>query len=642
MQSAALDDYAKLPSPAGKHRAQEACMAAETAGMGLGHAVVLLAAAVIAVPLFRKLGLGAVLGYLCAGLLIGPFGLALFHEPQAILHVAELGIVLFLFLIGLEMRPTKLWAMRRDIFGLGLTQVLACGALLTGVGYLFGWSPSVALIGAMGFVLSSTAVIMKMLDERGQTSTPAGQRAVAILLLEDLSIIPLLALVAFIGLAQGTGAESTRPAWQSALLAVGALATLVAIGRWAINPLFRIVAALGGRDVMTAAALLVVLGAALFMQWGGLSMAMGAFIAGVLLSESTFRHQLEADIEPFRGILLGLFFLSVGMSLDLGVVVREWRLVAGGVAAFMVVKAIGVYGVARVFGAEPRESVLRAAQFAQGGEFAFVLYAAASAAGVFDQRAGAVMAAIVILSMALTPVVMLLLDRFLPAPTPSMHGIEEPPCLTGRVLIIGFGRFGQVVSQPLLARDVDISIIDADVDMIRAAGNFGFKVYYGDGARLDVLRASGAGKADAILVCIDKPELANRIVDLAKQEFPQARLYVRAFDRGHALRLIQAGVDYQVRETFESALVFGDNVLRGLGYDADERAATLADVRQRDEDRLGLQLIGGITAGRSLMRNNQTTPEPAPLTRPKHQPRGLNPEAAQAIDAAGQDDPPAN
>ena len=617
-------------------------MATETAGMGLGHAVVLLAAAVIAVPLFRKLGLGAVLGYLCAGLLIGPFGLALFHEPQAILHVAELGIVLFLFLIGLEMRPTKLWAMRRDIFGLGLTQVLACGALLTGVGYLFGWSPSVALIGAMGFVLSSTAVIMKMLDERGQASTPAGQRAVAILLLEDLSIIPLLALVAFIGLAQGTGTESTRPVWQSALLAVGALATLVAIGRWAINPLFRIVAALGGRDVMTAAALLVVLGAALFMQWGGLSMAMGAFIAGVLLSESTFRHQLEADIEPFRGILLGLFFLSVGMSLDLGVVVREWRLVAGGVAAFMVVKAIGVYGVARVFGAEPRESVLRAAQFAQGGEFAFVLYAAATAAGVFDQRAGAVMAAIVILSMALTPVVMLLLDRFLPAPTPSMHGIEEPPCLTGRVLIIGFGRFGQVVSQPLLARDVDISIIDADVDMIRAAGNFGFKVYYGDGSRLDVLRASGAGKADAILVCIDKPELANRIVGLAKQEFPQARLYVRAFDRGHALRLIQAGVDYQVRETFESALVFGDNVLRGLGYDADERAATLADVRQRDEDRLGLQLIGGITAGRSLMRNNQATPEPAPLTRPKHEPRGLNPEAAQAIEAVGQDEPPAN
>jgi glutathione-regulated potassium-efflux system protein KefB len=217
-----------------------------------------------------------------------------------------------------------------------------------------------------------------------------------------------------------------------------------------------------------------------------------------------------------------------------------------------------------------------------------------------------------------------------------MHGIEEPPCLTGRVLIIGFGRFGQVVSQPLLARDVDISIIDADVDMIRAAGNFGFKVYYGDGTRLDVLRTSGAGKADAILVCIDKPQLADRIVELAKHEFPQARLYVRSFDRGHTLRLIQAGVDYQIRETFESAMVFGENVLRGLGYDAGEISETMADVRQRDADRLGLQLIGGITAGRSLMRNNQATPEPAPLVRPKHESRGLNPEAAQAID----DDPP--
>ena len=607
-------------------------MATETAGLDLGHAVVLLAAAVIAVPLFRKLGLGAVLGYLSAGLLIGPFGLGLFHEPAAILHVAELGIVLFLFLIGLEMRPTKLWALRRDIFGLGLAQVLACGALLTGVGVLLGWSPTVALIGAMGFVLSSTAVIMKMMDERGQTAQPAGQRNVAILLLEDLSIIPLLALVAFIGIAQGRAVEAAQPAWLSVLIALGALALLVALGRWAINPLFRVVAALGGRDVMTAAALLVVLGAALFMQWGGLSMAMGAFVAGVLLSESTFRHQLEADIEPFRGILLGLFFLSVGMSLDLGVVAREWQAVALGVIAFMVVKAVGVYGVARAFGADSREALLRAAQFAQGGEFAFVLYAAALVAGVFDARASAVMSAIVILSMALTPIVMLLLDRTLPAPQPSMDGIEEPPCLTGRVLIIGFGRFGQVVSQPLLARDVDISIIDADVDMIRAAGNFGFKVYYGDGSRLDVLRASGAGRADAILVCIDKPQLADRIVELAKHEFPQARLFVRSFDRGHTLRLIQAGIDYQVRETFESALVFGEHVLRGLGYAADEIAETLADVRQRDQDRLGQQLIGGITAGRSLMRNNQPTPEPAPLVRPKHEPRGLNPEAAQAIE----------
>jgi glutathione-regulated potassium-efflux system protein KefB len=608
-------------------------LATESA-LDLGHAVALLAAAVVAVPLFRKLGLGAVLGYLCAGLLIGPFGLGLFRDPQAILHVAELGVVLFLFLIGLEMRPGKLWAMRGQIFGLGLAQVLACGALLSGVGIALGWPPAVAVIGAMGFVLSSTAVIMKMLDERGATATPAGQRAVSILLLEDLSIVPLLALVALLGLAQGTVAESARPAWLSVLLALAAIAALVAAGRWALNPLFRVVAALGGREVMTAAALLVVLGAALFMQWGGLSMALGAFLAGVLLSESTFRHQLEADVEPFRGILLGLFFLSVGMSLDLQVVSSEWRLVAAGVAAFMAVKALGIYGVARAFGADHRESLQRAALFAQGGEFAFVLYAAALAAGVFDARAAAVMAAIVILSMALTPVVLLLLDRLLPPPVPSLDGIDEPPCLSGRVLIIGFGRFGQIVSQPLLARGVDVSIIDADVDMIRAAGNFGFKVYYGDGARLDVLRISGAGRADAILVCVDRPAAADRIVELARQEFPLAKLYVRSFDRGHSLRLIDAGVEYQVRETLESALLFGEAVLDGLGFAAHEVAETMDDVRRRDQERLELQVVGGITAGRTLLRGNVATPEPAPLTRPQHEAMALNPAAAAAIERA--------
>ncbi len=613
-------------------------MATESAGLTLSHAVALLAAAVVAVPLFRRLGLGAVLGYLCAGLLIGPFGLGLFHDPQAILHVAELGVVLFLFLIGLEMRPQKLWALRNEIFGLGVAQVLVCGALLSAVGLAFGWPPAVALIGAMGFVLSSTAVIMKMLDERGEAATPAGQRAVSILLLEDLAIIPLLALVAFLSIAQGAASEATRPAWMSVLVALGAIAALVAAGRWALNPMFRIVAALGGREVMTAAALLVVLGSALFMQWGGLSMAMGAFLAGVLLSESTFRHQLEADIEPFRGILLGLFFLSVGMSLDLGVVASEWVLVAAGVAAFMVVKALGIYGVARAFRADHREAVQRSALFAQGGEFAFVLYAAALAGGVFDARAAAVMSAIVILSMALTPIVVLLLGRILPRPAESLDGIEEPPCLSGRVLIVGFGRFGQVVSQPLLLRGVDVSIIDSDVEMIRAAGRFGFKVYYGDGTRLDVLRASGASRADAILVCSDRPESVDRIVGLVKHEFPLAKLYVRSFDRGHTLRLIAAGVDYEIRETFESAMSFGEQVLAGLGFEAEAVAETMADVRARDRERLELQVVGGITAGRSLMRGNLATPEPEPLARPQREPRTLNEGAAAVI--AREEPPP--
>jgi len=313
-------------------------------------------------------------------------------------------------------------------------------------------------------------------------------------------------------------------------------------------------------------------------------------------------------------------------------VAREWRLVAAGVLAFMLVKALGIYAIARLFGAAHREALQRAALFAQGGEFAFVLYAAALAAGVFDARAAAVMSAIVILSMALTPVVVLLLDRLLPKPAPSMDGIEEAACLTGRVLVIGFGRFGQVVSQPLLARDVDVAIIDSDVDMIRAAGNFGFKVYYGDGSRLDVLHASGAGRADAILVCVDDAAAADHIVEIAKHEFPLAKLYVRAFDRGHVLRLVAAGVENPIRETFESAIQLGEQVLRGLGFDDSVVTETMADVRRRDTERLELQLAGGITAGRSLMRGNLATPEPAPLTRPQRESRALNDAAAEAIE----------
>jgi glutathione-regulated potassium-efflux system protein KefB len=320
------------------------------------------------------------------------------------------------------------------------------------------------------------------------------------------------------------------------------------------------------------------------------------------------------------------------MSLDLAVVAREWQLVAAGVVAFMVVKALTIYGIARLFRADHREAVQRAALFAQGGEFAFVLYAAALAEGVFDARASATMSAIVILSMALTPVVVLVMDRVLPKPAPSFDGIDEAACLTGRVLVIGFGRFGQVASQALLARDVDVSIIDADVEMIRAAGTFGFKVYYGDGTRLDVLHASGAGTSDAILVCVDDAVAADRIVELAKHEFPLAKLYVRAFDRGHAMRLVRAGVEYQVRETFESALVFGEQVLHGLEFTDAEVAETMADVRRRDEERFEQQLVGGIAAGRSLLRGNLVTPEPAPLTRPQRETRALNDAAAEAIE----------
>jgi glutathione-regulated potassium-efflux system protein KefB len=615
-------------------------IAEPTGGLGLGHAVALLAAAVVTVPLFRRFGLGSVLGYLAAGMVIGPFGLALFREPEAILHVAEFGVVIFLFIIGLEMRPTRLWSLRRDIFGLGAAQVAACGALLTLVGLAAGLSLAVAFVAAMGFVLSSTAVIMQMLDERGEISTAKGQRGVSILLLEDLSIVPLLAIVAIIGSSLGGGGEST-PIWQTVMLALGAVLAVFVAGRYVINPVFRILARYGGREVMTAGALLVVVGAAWLMAEGGLSMAMGAFLAGVLLSESTFRHQLEADVEPFRAILLGLFFLSVGMWLDLAVVAADWRLVIGGVIAFMAVKAIAIYGVARLFKATEREAVERAVLFAQGGEFAFVLYGAALTAGVLDARIGAAMTAIVILSMMLTPVASILLSRLMPKETLSAYGAEDVDTAEGlreRVLIIGFGRFAQVVSQPLLARDVDVSIIDNDVEMIRAAARFGFKVYFGDGGRLDVLHASGAGEAEIILVCVDRPETADRIVELVKSEFPLTKLFVRAYDRGHSMRLIQAGVEYQVRETFESALAFAEHVLANLGLDGEEIAETMEDVRRRDEERLTLQLAGGITAGRNLMRGNAVTPQPAPYVRPRREGVALNEEAAEVLeeDAATQ------
>ncbi len=604
---------------------------AEPTGMGLGHAVALLAAAVVAVPLFKRFGLGAVLGYLAAGLAIGPFGVGLIQDAEAVLHVAELGVVMFLFIIGLEMRPARLWSLRKEIFGLGATQVLVCAALLTGVAFLFGMPWFAALIAGSGFALSSTAIVMQLLEERNENNETDGQRVVSILLFEDLAIVPLLAMIAVLAGLYGTAIEDPQPIWITIGFALAAVAAVYLIGKFALNPAFRILAQYGGREVMTAGALLVVLGAAWAMDLGGLSMAMGAFLAGVLLSESTFRHQLEADVEPFRGILLGLFFLSVGMSLDLGVVVRDWPIVLGGAAACMGAKMAGVYGVARIK-AGHGEALKRAALMGEGGEFAFVLYAAALAAGLFDTRTAAIAGAIVILSMALTPLRMLIADRLKPAETVSMDGIEEARNLKERVLVIGFGRFAQVVCQPLLARDVDVSIVDNDVEMIQAAGKFGFKVYYGDGSRLDVLRASGAADAETILVCVDKPETADKIVEIAQAEFPLTKLFVRAYDRGHSMRLIKAGVEFHIRETFESALAFSEHVLVDLGFSGDEAREAVEDARRRDEERLILQVSGGLQAGRELTRGNAVTPQPAPYVKPRREGRALNEEAAEALD----------
>jgi glutathione-regulated potassium-efflux system protein KefB len=587
-------------------------MAAELAGhaaeggLGLIHVVALLAAGVIAVPLFRRLGLGSVLGYLAAGVLIGPWGpIPLIADPTGILHAAELGVVMFLFIIGLEMEPTKLWSLRKQIFGLGVIQVAVCGALLTAVGIMLGFSWPVAFVAGLGFVLTSTAIVMQILEERGELNAPGGQKMVSILLLEDLAIVPLLAIVAIISPTTGEDG-GLWPRLVAIGIALGAIVLLIIIGRRLLNPIFRFLADSKAREVMTAAALLVVLGAALLFQTSGLSMAMGAFLAGVLLSTSTFRHQLEADVEPFRGILLGLFFLAVGMSLDLTIVAQNWQLIAISVVAYVVVKGVAIYVIARVLKSSHAEALERAVLMAQGGEFAFVLYTTAVSTGLIDGPTNAIFTATVIISMVLTPFSTFIMTRVMPKPKPSMDGVDEIPGegLRGEVLLIGFGRFGQIAAQPLFALRHKLSIIDNDTEMIQVAGQFGVKVYYGDGTRLDVLRAAGAETADMIMVCVDKREDALRIVRLVKSEFPLAKLYARAFDRSHAFSLIKAGVDYQLREALESALLFGEKAIRELGATDDQVEDVMERVRTRDRERFDAQLLGGLQAGRDLLLSN--------------------------------------
>ncbi|MBJ9423872.1 monovalent cation:proton antiporter-2 (CPA2) family protein [Acinetobacter seifertii] len=600
-------------------------MSEEAHSMSLVAPVVLLAAAVIAVPIFKRIGLGSVLGYLIAGLIIGPFGFAFFQDSTAILHIAELGIVMYLFVIGLEMQPSHLWSLRHEIFGLGTLQIIICALALTGVGLLFGFTWQVAFIGAAGFVLTSTAIVMQLLGDRGDLTQPRGQKIVAILLFEDLLIVPLLAIVAF--MAPNHVVESTSARLENIGIGLLAIAGLIAAGYWLLNPLFRLLAAAKAREVMTAAALLVVLGAALLMQVSGLTMAMGAFLAGVLLSESTFRHQIEADIEPFRGILLGLFFLGVGMSLDLSVVAQNWQLIVSGVIALMFAKALMIYIVARLTKSPHTEALDRALLMAQGGEFAFVLFSAALSAQVIDSTVKSNLTAIVVLSMVLTPIVGIIFKRFTQAKEKvSLENINIADGLSGSVLMIGFGRFGQVTSQLLLARGVDVTIIDNNTDMIRNAEKFGFKIYYGDGCRLDILHASGAATAQAIVVCVDSKDTTNRIVELVTHEFPLAKLLVRSYDREHSLHLVKQKVDFMIRETFESAIKFGGVILQELGVDEDEVERITEEIRDLDNERFETEIAADdVNAGVGMQYTHTHHPRPtAPLIRPKREGQILN------------------
>ncbi len=568
--------------------------------------LILLAAAVFAVPLFKRLGLGSVLGYLAAGVVIGPIA-RLITDANSILHVAELGIVFFLFIIGLELRPSRLWAMRSDILGLGASQVLITGSLLTLLLMLIGWRLEPGLIIAFGLALSSTAFGMQILGERNDFSKPYGHKAFSILLFQDLAIVPMLAIIPLLApSAKATFASSGFSEFLKIIVATGAM---FLAGRFLLNPFFRLLALTEAREIMTAAALLVVLAAAHLMEFAGMSMAMGAFIAGVVLADSSYRHELEANIEPFRGLLLGLFFIGVGMSINVESLYYNWWRILLAVPFVMIIKAGVIYWLCRVFGSTHNDAVRTAALLPQAGEFAFVLFASAADVRALWPSETLLIAPIVTLSMAMTPVCVWLSHYFLDQ-ADSDELEEDFEGAGGPVLLVGFGRFGQMVAQVLLARSIEATIIDANAERIRQAARFGFRIYFGDGLRRDVLRAAGADQASVICVCVDDPVSTNKIVDLVMSDFPNARLYVRSWDRAHTIDLVARGVDFETRETYESALVFGSETLRALGFDSQEVDETIDIVRRRDSDRLVLQQTSDPLFDSDQLPAERVEPEP--------------------------------
>jgi glutathione-regulated potassium-efflux system protein KefB len=595
--------------------------------------LLLLAVAVISVPLGRLLRLSPIVAYLAAGVVVGPFGLALVRERETIVAVSELGVVLLLFLIGLELEFSRLLALRRAIFGLGAAQLALTAVVLGGLAFalgLTGWRG--AVIGGLALAMSATAIALKILEERGQLQQAYGQRAFAILLFQDMSVVPILALLPLLA----PGADSHVTDFSTTLVAVGrigaSIAAVVIAGRYLLNPFLALLAGTGAREVMTAAALLVVLGAAALMQFAGMSMALGAFLAGVLLAGSNYRHELEADIEPFRGLLLALFFMGVGMSIDMQVVAANLMLIAAAAVVITVLKAGIVTVLFRATCANPGDSLRASSVLTAAGEFAFVLIPFGVTLGVMGPREASLFSAIAAVTMLMGPPVASLTETMLA----RIGGQRRPEPddfdgVRGAALVIGFGRFGQLVSQCLLAEAVDVVTIDNDPEMIESAGRFGFKVYYGDGARLDVLRAAIRTEVRLVAVCVDKREAADRIVDVVRTEFPGLKLYVRSYDRRHTLELLAKGVDFEMRETFESAVEFGRAVLEGLGL-AHERAVEVADyVRQRDLERLALQQAEGLTAGRDLVWKQRVRPEP--LSEPLRKSEALNPEAGELMKA---------
>jgi CPA2 family monovalent cation:H+ antiporter-2 len=574
--------------------------------------LLLLGGAVVTAPIFKKLGLGTVLGYLAAGVVIGPV-LHGIGDGEAVLGVAELGVVFLLFIIGLELKPSRLWQMRRDIFGLGSAQVILSGLALTAIAYLSGvtdWRGSI--VAGFGLALSSTAFSMQILDEQGDINTRYGQRAFSMLLFQDLAIVPLLALITVLD-----GSKEAASPVRDLSIAVGAVAAMIVAGRYLLTPLFQIIARTGAREAMIAAALFVVLGSATLMQMAGLSMAMGAFLSGVMLAESSYRHELEADIEPFRGVLLAIFFIAVGLSLHLDVIYHNVLFIILAVPVVMVVKAIIIFAICRVSGSSHNDAIRIAFLLPQGGEFGFVLFSTASATGgLLSESTASLLIAIVTLSMALTPLGVALSKRLLSAETREELD-EDFEGAGADVLMIGFSRFGQIAAQILLAGGREVTVIDYSADRIRQASGFGFRIYFGDGTRKDVLRSAGIEHAKIVVICTHTREITDKVVELVQTDYPHARIFVRSYDRIHSIALRNQGVDYELRETLESGLLFGRMTLEALGVGEANAIAIQEDIRKRDEQRLVLQTSEGLQAGRGLLFSKPVRPEP--LVKPKRQ-----------------------
>lgn len=526
----------------------------------LSSSVVFLAAAVIAVPIAQRAGLGTVLGYLLAGVAIGPWGLGLIRDVEAIMHFAEFGVVLLLFLIGLELNPKKLWNLRGPILGLGGAQVVVTTAVLASVAHLLGLSWQSALVIGMGLALSSTAIALRVIEEHELTRTEAGQSGFAVLLFQDIAVIPMLALLPIL-------AGNSSGDWLSALWMMGGIAALLLGGHFLLNPLFRYIALSGVRELFTVAALLLVVGIALMMQKLGLSMALGTFLAGVILAESEFRHELEIAIDPFKGLLLGLFFISVGMAVDVGLLLVKPLQIMLAVLGLVIVKGLILYLLARLSGTVAKARSKMAAILSQGGEFAFVIFTAANTEGLLNHAQVSFLLVVVSLSMVTTPLLLSAQKHWFArqlnteeAPlTPDVEN-KEP-----RVIIVGFGRFGQIVGRLLYANKIKVTILESDASQVRLLRKYGYKVFYGDASNLELLRAAGIEQAEALVICTDDPEQVIKIVELCQHHFPNLKLLARARSRVEAYQLMSLGVQNYTRETFLSALDLGRKALIQLG-----------------------------------------------------------------------------